>query len=123
MRIRLIAAALLGIGLALSLAWLGVRAPESVGAPVPIGPPEPDALTIVFFGDSGMATELQLRVADTMITVCRRLGCDLGLMLGDNVYAGEMILEGPNDPHLDRIFGRPFGPFADLDSKLGDFAF
>ena len=82
--------------------------------PGPMPPPDDGAVTILFFGDSGTGAPPQQRVADGMFEVCRRLSCDFGLMLGDNVYAGRR-LRGPADPVLEQSLGRPYAAFGQLE--------
>ncbi len=113
MRVRSLLAALLPL-LVLALVGLALlRSPPSVGVE-PMPPATNDALTILFFGDSGSATPLQRRVADSMAVVCRRLACDFGLMLGDNVYTSRPLL-GPQDPVLEDSIGRPYSALGDRD--------
>ena len=45
-----------------------------------------DELVILVFGDSGTGKAGQYRVGQAMYEVCRQRGCDLALMLGDNIY-------------------------------------
>ena len=45
-----------------------------------------DALTILVFGDGGTGQAGQYRVGHAMFETCRSRGCDLALMLGDNMY-------------------------------------
>lgn len=43
-------------------------------------------LVILVFGDGGTGRGGQYRVGNAMYQVCRQRGCDLALMLGDNIY-------------------------------------
>ncbi len=43
-------------------------------------------LRILVFGDSGTGDENQIKVAVAMQTFCEKNGCDLALMLGDNIH-------------------------------------
>jgi hypothetical protein len=45
-----------------------------------------DELVILVLGDSGTGEAGQYRVGQAMYEVCRQRGCDLALMLGDNIY-------------------------------------
>ena len=45
-----------------------------------------DTLTILVFGDGGTGEAGQYRVGHAMHETCRARGCDLALMLGDNIY-------------------------------------
>ena len=45
-----------------------------------------DRLVILVFGDSGTGNAGQHRVGRAMYEVCRQRGCQLALMLGDNIY-------------------------------------
>jgi hypothetical protein len=102
---------LIPLGLAL-LAQLGCE--RSAPARVPLGPERFGELTLLFFGDSGTGHPMQHRVARSMARVCEQLDCDLGLMLGDNVYPGGRPLTGPDDPRLEQVFSQPFAPLREL---------
>jgi tartrate-resistant acid phosphatase type 5 len=106
--------AFLLIPLGFAAVWL-LGSDASTGSVEPLGPARRGEVTILFFGDSGTGHPLQYRVAQTMGRVCERLGCDLGLMLGDNVYAGGVPLMGSDDPRLDHVFGKPFTPLRSID--------
>lgn len=45
-----------------------------------------ERLVILVFGDAGTGNAGQYRVGRAMYEVCRRRGCQLALMLGDNLY-------------------------------------
>ena len=45
-----------------------------------------DRLVILVFGDAGTGEAGQYRVGRAMYEVCRQRGCQLALMLGDNIY-------------------------------------
>ena len=45
-----------------------------------------DRLVILVFGDSGTGDAGQHRIGRAMYEVCRQRGCQLALMLGDNIY-------------------------------------
>lgn len=45
-----------------------------------------ERLVILVFGDAGTGNAGQYRVGRAMYEVCRRRGCQLALMLGDNIY-------------------------------------
>jgi len=102
-----------GVLLGLAL-WFALRGPSAPIDPREMPPPREGEVTILFFGDGGDSSPLQRQVAASMLEVCRRLGCSLALLLGDNVYASGP-LNGSHDPRLDLAFGIPFAPFAELD--------
>jgi hypothetical protein len=64
-------------------------------------------------GDVGKGNDTQRQVAEAMATVCAQRGCDLGLLLGDNLYDRGMTRG--DDPRMDSVVGdiyRPIGvPF------------
>ena len=67
--------------------------------------------TVVRFvatGDVGKGNETQRQVAEAMAAVCAERGCDLGLLLGDNLYDRGMTRA--QDPRMDRIVGEVYGP-------------
>lgn len=66
----------------------------------------PEVVRFLAFGDAGFGSPDQRRVADAMARVCEREGCDLALMLGDNVYwAG---VNGTADPAWREKFEEPY---------------
>lgn len=88
------------------------------------GPPPPPAeapdlrpgaetLRLVAVGDVGVGNASQRLVARAMQEVCASRGCDLGLLLGDNLYPRG--LESPTDRTLDRIIDEVY---AELDLPL-----
>jgi len=109
---RLILIPILLLTLGLAILWLrgDVRAPISIE---PMGSEPTDVVTLLFFGDSGTGHPPQYQVAQSMARICKRLGCDLALMLGDNVYSPGP-LQGGDDPRLDEVFGKPFAPLLGL---------
>ena len=80
-------------------------------------------LTILVFGDGGTGEAGQYRVGQAMADVCRRRGCDLALMLGDNLYENgiEVRSRDDTDASLQEIlsqfankFGRPYERFENF---------
>lgn len=72
-----------------------------------------EAVTVVVFGDSGVA-ETFPEVASAAAKTCfvgREHPCDLGLLLGDNVYPSGM--EAPADALWQAAFARPMAPFVE----------
>ncbi len=47
---------------------------------------EREKLVVLVLGDSGTGNAGQYRVGQAMYETCRQRGCDLALMLGDNIY-------------------------------------
>ena len=66
---------------------------------LPIAPIQTEKKGVIKFGvigDTGTANMDQQEVADSLAKICRRDGCDLVLMLGDNFYPeGLKTLEDP----------------------------
>lgn len=60
---------------------------------------EPDRLRLVAIGDVGKDTEAATEVAAAVAQVCATSGCDLVVLLGDNLYPRGM--EAPDDPRMD----------------------
>jgi len=82
-----------------------------------------ESLVVLVFGDGGTGREGQQRVAHAMFRVCQREGCDLGLMLGDNVYEDGIEVDSRRDgarsfreimSQFDTKFARPYGAFGVL---------
>lgn len=56
----------------------------------------------VVLGDTGKNTQGQLEVSQAMTELCQKERCDLGLLLGDNIY--EEGMTSPTDPILKTLF-------------------
>ena len=83
-----------------------------------------DALVILVFGDGGTGEAGQYRVGHAMAEVCRRRGCDLALMLGDNLYENGIEVTARSDVAASRQeilaqfedkFERPYQGFRSFD--------
>jgi len=61
---------------------------------------------ILVFGDSGSGDENQLKVAAAMQKFCEKNGCDLALMLGDNMYP--QGVQSVDDPKFITTFEKPY---------------
>ena len=81
-------------------------------------------LTILVFGDAGTGQPAQYRIGQAMFRVCQRVGCDLALMLGDNVYENGIEVDERRDgagslrdimSQFDGKFARPYASFSGLD--------
>lgn len=74
--------------------------------------PSRGPITILALGDTGKGTQDQARVAAAARDLCARLGCDLGFLLGDNIY--DRGIARVEDPRFDEVmsvydtFGFPF---------------
>ena len=65
---------------------------------------------ILAFGDSGTGSTKQQEVADSMRKVCDNLGCDFGVMLGDNFY--EDGVGHVDDRQFYDKFEKPYSPIG-----------
>ena len=76
---------------------------------------ERESLTILVLGDGGTGREGQFRVGHAMFDVCERRGCDLGLLLGDNIYEDGIKVDTRDDggASLREILGQFDAKFAD----------
>ena len=79
-----------------------------------------EALTILVFGDGGTGEAGQYRVAQAMYDVCEREGCELALMLGDNLYDNGIEVRDRSDgqaslrdilSQFDNKFAHPYQAF------------
>jgi len=61
----------------------------------------------VVVGDSGSGNDAAMEVGAAMRDVCATQGCDLGLMLGDNIY--DVGVNGADDPQWQEKYEAPFG--------------
>ena len=82
-----------------------------------------ESLTILVFGDAGTGDAGQYRVGQAMFETCEQRGCDLGLMLGDNIYANGIEVENRDDAEaslqeileqFDEKFAQPYSAFLAL---------
>ena len=74
-----------------------------------------ESLTILVLGDGGTGREGQFRVGRAMFDVCERRGCDLGVLLGDNIYENGIEVDTRDDDRasLRDILGQFDAKFAD----------
>jgi len=63
-------------------------------------------LRILVFGDNGTGDENQLKVAGAMQKFCEKNGCDLALMLGDNIHP--QGVRSADDPQFVEKFEKPY---------------
>ena len=82
-----------------------------------------ESLTILVFGDSGTSHAGQYRVGHAMYRVCQDRGCDLALMLGDNIYENGIEVRTRDDvssslaeilAQFDEKFVQPYRRFERL---------
>ncbi|MCB9766404.1 MAG: metallophosphoesterase [Alphaproteobacteria bacterium] len=81
-------------------------------------PVDPDPLVVLVFGDAGRepledGSLTQAGVGAAMAQTCAAMGCDLALMLGDNIYE-DGVSEGDEALFWER-FEEPFAPLGELD--------
>jgi hypothetical protein len=79
-----------------------------------------ESLTILVFGDAGTGDAGQYRVGRAMFDTCQARGCDLAVMLGDNIYEDGIAVENRDDQQasfreivtqFDEKFAKPYEPF------------
>lgn len=74
--------------------------------------PRAGPIQILALGDTGKGTRAQHRVAEAARALCAVEGCDLGVLLGDNIY--DRGIATPEDPRFGELmaiyddFGFPF---------------
>lgn len=73
-------------------------------------------LRVLFFGDAGTGGRAQYETGRTMHQVCQRQGCDLALVLGDNIY--DAGVTGVDDPKFHSHFELPYEAFGRFDFWL-----
>lgn len=82
-----------------------------------------ESLTILVFGDGGTGHAGQYRVGHAMYRVCQNRGCDLALMLGDNIYENGIEVRTRDDvssslaeilAQFDEKFAQPYRGFERL---------
>lgn len=80
-------------------------------APASLTPPtqSADRLRLIAVGDAGRANATQRKVAGAIERVCSERGCDLGVLLGDNLYDEGMV--EPGDPRM----AQAMAAFAEVD--------
>lgn len=72
----------------------------------PRAAPAPRVVRFLAFGDAGYGSPEQRQVAEAMARVCERAGCDLALLLGDNIYWDGV--NGTDDPDWQTKFEEPY---------------
>ena len=82
-----------------------MRLDPAVAAEVPVA--SPDRLRLVAIGDVGEGNATQRQVRDAIARYCEAHGCDMAVLLGDNLYQRGM--ETPDDPRMDEIIGDMYG--------------
>ena len=82
-----------------------MRLDPAVAADVPVA--SADRLRLVAIGDVGEGNATQRQVRDAIARYCEAHGCDMAVLLGDNLYQRGM--ETPDDPRLDEIIGDMYG--------------
>ncbi len=78
-----------------------------------LGAVSSDRLRLVAIGDVGRKTDAATRVAAAVQRVCAERGCDLVVLLGDNLYPRG--LETPEDPRADAYIS---DRYAEADAPL-----
>ncbi|MEZ4240125.1 MAG: metallophosphoesterase [Myxococcota bacterium] len=68
----------------------------------------PDRVRFVALGDAGKGNKGQARVAAGVAKACAERGCDLVVLLGDNLYPRGM--EADDDPHADERIAQMYAP-------------
>lgn len=104
---------------ALLPAWMGCS--EGRVDTARVEPPvlaDPDRVRFVALGDAGKGNAVQARVARSVANTCDELGCDLILLLGDNLYPAGM--EAPDDPRAEERIALPYVPTAPVYAVLGN---
>ena len=71
-------------------------------------PIKAQSLKVLAFGDGGTGRSKQYDVAESMKRVCTELGCDIAIMLGDNIY--ENGVKSSDDEQFIYKFERPYSP-------------
>lgn len=69
---------------------------------------DPTPVRFAALGDAGKGNADQARNAEALAAVCARQGCDLVLLLGDNVYPDGVT--SLHDPRWQTAFEQPFAP-------------
>lgn len=83
-------------------------AAPDLGKEVDMGAPGLGMVRFVAIGDVGTGSQTQIRVGQSIGTVCTALGgCDFGVLLGDNVY--DSGVDSVNDSRFDSYFVIPYG--------------
>jgi tartrate-resistant acid phosphatase type 5 len=97
-----------------ALLWLGCSQDQvSTGLAPPPALREPDKLRLLALGDAGKGNDGQRQVAAGARALCAREGCDLVVLLGDNLYPKGM--ESPDDPRIDRVITEMY---ADIGAPI-----
>lgn len=73
-----------------------------------------DEIVLLVLGDSGKKGIAQHQVGAHAAVTCERLGCDLSVLLGDNIY--ETGAESSLSRRFVRLYERPFEPLGSLET-------
>ncbi len=108
------AAALLGLWVgAVVLARLAFDAQRPRETPVEAAAPavaDPTRIRFVAVGDIGHANATARNVAAAVGKACVDLGCDFGVLLGDNLYPRGMSVA--DDPRMHEVFSKTYAPLG-----------
>ena len=74
------------------------------------GPVEAGTVRFVAIGDTGEGNEDQYMVAEAIVNLCARKGCDFAVMLGDNFY--DSGVDGVDDPQWQDKVELPYIDFT-----------
>jgi tartrate-resistant acid phosphatase type 5 len=74
------------------------------------GPVEAGTVRFVAIGDTGEGNEDQYMVAEAIVNLCARKGCDFSVMLGDNFY--DSGVDGVDDPQWQDKVELPYIDFT-----------
>ena len=86
---------------------------EPADSPVDAAPPSvatPGTLRWVAVGDIGHLNSSSNDIAAAIGTTCARLGCDFGILLGDNLYPRGM--QKDDDPRMHQLFSKLYAPIG-----------
>lgn len=73
-------------------------------------PVEGGTVRFIAIGDTGEGNENQYMVAEAIVSLCARKGCDFGMMLGDNFY--DSGVDGIDDQQWQEKFELPYIDFT-----------
>lgn len=107
------------MSVALLPAWMACsdgRIDTGRAEPPPLA--DPARVRLIALGDAGKGNEVQARVARSVGRTCEELGCDLILLLGDNLYPSGMT--SADDPRAEERIALPYVSTAPVYALLGN---
>jgi len=89
-----------------------IQLPENI-VPINIKPKNSERISFIALGDTGTGDDEQHKVAKAVAKVCKKYGCDMVLMLGDNFYEDGLksFMDFQFETKFERVYHQIKKPF------------